>query len=89
MCIQGGDYMTVKFREVGNSITVTIPKSIVVQLGLSQGMEANIETNNDVIMVKPKVKTNKVTIKELFNGYLGDYKPSEIDWGETRGNEIW
>lgn len=80
--------MTVKFREVGNSITVTIPRDIVAQLGLVQGMEANIETYNNAIMVKPKVVKN-ITIKSLFAGYTGSYKPTEVNWGESRGNEIW
>ena len=34
--------MTVKFREVGNSITVTIPKQIVTRFGLEQGVEADV-----------------------------------------------
>lgn len=81
--------MTVKFREVGNSITVTIPKNIVTQLRLVQGMEANIETDDNTIMVKPIITPQKVTIKSLFAGYSGDYKPTEIDWGEPRGKEVW
>ena len=80
--------MTVKFREVGNSITVTIPRSIVDQLGLVQGMEANIQTDNDNIIVVPKKKC-KITIKSLFSGYSGNYKPTEIDCGKNVGNEIW
>ena len=28
-------------------------------------------------------------IKELFNDYKGDYNPTEIDWGEPKGEEIW
>ena len=80
--------MMVKFREVGNSITVTVPRDIVNKLGLVQGMEADIELNDDMIIVKPR-RTKKVTIKSLFEGYTGDYKPEEIDWGETRGNEVW
>ncbi|MBR6217231.1 MAG: AbrB/MazE/SpoVT family DNA-binding domain-containing protein [Eubacterium sp.] len=79
--------MTVKFREVGNSITITIPKDIVKQFNLVQGMEADVEAQNGSIVVKPK-KEEKVTIKSLFAGYNGDYVPSEIDWGEARGNEV-
>ena len=81
--------MTVKFREVGNSITVTIPRNIVTQLSLVQGMEANIETRDNTIVVKPISVYQKVTIKSLFADYHGDYKPTEFDWGESRGAEIW
>ena len=81
--------MTVKFREVGNSITVTIPKNIVSRLGLTQGMEADIETVDNSIIVKPQIVKTKVTIKSLFSGYHGNYKPDEFDWGESRGAEVW
>ena len=81
--------MKVKFREVGNSITVTIPKDIVLRLGLKQGMEADIDTDDSIITVEP-IRTNmNVTIKSLFADYHRDYKPSEIDWGKTKGNEVW
>lgn len=81
--------MAVKFREVGNSITVTIPKNIVCQLGLSQGMEADIKADNNSIIVIPKLTNKKVTIKSLFAGYVGDYKPTEINYGEDVGKEVW
>lgn len=81
--------MTVKFREVGNSITVTIPKNIVGQLGLLQGMEADIKTDNNSIIVIPKLTNKKITIKSLFAGYTGDYKLKEMSYGEDIGKEIW
>lgn len=81
--------MTVKFREVGNSITVTIPKHIVTRFGLEQGMEADIEEQDGFIRVTPLTRKKKVSIKSLFAGYTGDYTPSEVDWGETKGNEAW
>lgn len=30
----------------------------------------------------------EVTIESLFEDYDGEYKPEEIDWGESQGNEI-
>lgn len=81
--------MTVKFREVGNSITVTIPKHIVTRFGLKQGMEADIEELDGFIKVTPLTRKKKVSIKSMFEGYTGDYTPSEVDWGETKGNEVW
>lgn len=29
------------------------------------------------------------TMEELFDGYDGDYKSEEIDWGEPVGDEVW
>ena len=35
-------------------------------------------------------KANKrKNIKELFKDYDGNYEPTEIDWGEPVGDEIW
>ena len=86
---QGGDIMTVKLREVGNSITITIPKEIVSRLGLQQGMEADVISVDQKIIVEPRVVKTKVTLKSLFANYSGTYKPHEINWGESRGNEVW
>lgn len=79
--------MIVKFRNVGNSMSVTIPKEIVRNLKIVNGLEANVSENNGVIMVEPIAK--KVTIKSLFSGYSGNYKPTEVDWGEKKGKEVW
>ena len=81
--------MTVKLREIGNSMTVTIPKDIVVKLGLAQGMEAEIKEKNNTIMVEPILPDKKITMKSLFADYNGNYISTEIDWGENRGNEVW
>lgn len=42
-----------------------------------------------VIDEQNKDSEKRKTIIELFDGYDGDYKPSEIDWGEPVGNEIF
>lgn len=80
--------MSVKLREVGNSMTITIPKAIVKKYNLIQGSEVSIEAYQDYIVIKPLQK-EKVTIRSLFKDYIGNYIPSEIDWGEERGKEIW
>ena len=79
--------MVMKFLEVGNSITVTIPKDIASKFCLYNGREADISVNDNAIVIKPI--TNKVTLKSLFANYNGNDKPSEIDWGEKKGNEYW
>ena len=81
--------MVVKFREVGNSISVTIPKDIVKAFNIASGKEANVDIFNDSIMVTPIVKKRNITIKSLFANYKGSYKPEEIDWGGIKGKEVW
>ena len=79
--------MIVRFREIGNSMAVTIPKDVVNQLGISQGEKADISVVGRTISIKPLVE--EVTIESLFANYVGDYKPTEIDWGEAKGTEVW
>ena len=81
--------MTVKLRSVGNSTTITIPRDVVKLYNLTQGSEVSIEAVNDGILVKPVEHHQDVTVRSLFAGYTGDYKPTEVDWGDKRGNEIW
>ncbi len=33
--------------------------------------------------------SNRKNIVELFEGFDGEYKPTEIEWGITTGEEIW
>ena len=81
--------MIVKLREVGNSMTVTIPKDIVSNLKLSAGMETDITAENRHIILKPVSKDNRITLKSLFENYQGSYTPEEFDWGERKGKEVW
>ena len=43
----------------------------------------NCENNKDINVQQRK------NIKELFEGFKGKYEPSEFDWGEPSGNEVW
>ena len=81
--------MTVKLREVGNSMTVTIPRDFVSQLSLTQGTEFDVGLNDGNIILKPLNVKQKVTIKSLFANYHGDYTPTEYDWGAPVGREVW
>lgn len=46
----------------------------------------NQRKDDDRIIIKKHNK--RKSIVELFDGYKGEYKPKEIDWGETKGKEI-
>ncbi len=39
--------------------------------------------------LKNRADKKHKTIDDLFEGYEGDYKPEEIDWGEPVGKEIF
>lgn len=45
--------MKVKARQVGNSITVTIPRQIVMELGIRPEMEIDVTVSDHAIRMEP------------------------------------
>lgn len=43
----------VKARKVGNSITVTIPKDIVAELGITEDTDMNVFVREDTVVMQP------------------------------------
>lgn len=62
-----------------------IPKNILDKLNWKIGDELKLSLFDDEVILEKK---DKKKINDLFNGYDGSYKPSEIDWGEDKGKEI-
>ena len=42
----------------------------------------------EISTTREKHKAKK-SLEERFEGYAGDYKCSEYDWGDPVGNELW
>ncbi len=49
---KGGD-MRVKVRQVGNSLTVTLPKEIALEMNLSSDMEVDLKVRDQVVVLEP------------------------------------
>jgi antitoxin component of MazEF toxin-antitoxin module len=45
--------MRVKVRQVGNSLTITIPKEIAVELGMNADMEVDLTVKAGSLVVEP------------------------------------
>ncbi len=45
--------MKVKARKVGNSLTITIPRDVVVELGLTEDTDMNVFVREDAVVVEP------------------------------------
>ena len=71
----------------GNSQGIRLPKVLLDELGWSENDELSISKDEDKIIIQKHNK--RKSIVELFDGYNGNYKSEEIDWGETKGKEIW
>jgi antitoxin component of MazEF toxin-antitoxin module len=45
--------MRVKVRQVGNSLTVTIPKEIALELNLSSEVEVDLKVRDQTVVMEP------------------------------------
>ncbi len=45
--------MRVKVRQVGNSLVVTLPKEIALDLGIVSGTDIDVSVKGDCIVMKP------------------------------------
>lgn len=76
---------TATLTKWGTSQGIRLSKEIVDLAKLKIGDEVSITADETQIIIKKTIK--RVSLKELFDGYTGDYKPEEIKWG-TAGKEI-
>ena len=45
----------VKARKVGNSVTVTIPKDVVAEMGITEDMDMNVFVREGVVVMEPTI----------------------------------
>lgn len=82
--------MTTTVQKWGNSQGIRIPKSVLNEINVESGECVELIVDNGMLLIKKAENKRKhKTIEELFSGYTGEYKCSEIDWGENEGNEVW
>lgn len=80
--------MTTKITKWGNSYGIRIPKEIIRELNLSEGIEFNMNVVDGGIQIKPIQKKHKYNLEELIAQIPKDYEPEIINWGPDVGNEI-
>ena len=71
----------------GNSLGVRIPMQIAKQINLQEGTSITFTIVDGVLMIKPEKK--KYTLDDLLAGMSLDNVHSEVDLGQSVGNEIW
>ncbi|MGN0638978.1 MAG: AbrB/MazE/SpoVT family DNA-binding domain-containing protein [Huintestinicola sp.] len=79
--------MTTTIQKWGNSQGIRIPKIILDTVHWNDNEELTLIVKGNEVVIK-KANERK-GIKELFEGFDGEYIPEEIDWGEPVGKEIW
>ena len=81
--------MTTTIQKWGNSQGVRIPKILLDTVKWSENEEIKNNAEDGKLIIEKAKEHKRKNIKELFKDYKGDYEPIEIDWGETKGGEIW
>ena len=97
-CIHKGGSMsdTVKLREVGNSITATIPTRFAEKSGLKAGDSVTfyLTTDGNVMLKKASVKKKtryELYLEEFYGKPIEEIEPiysEELDWGYAVGEEV-
>ena len=73
----------------GNSQGFRILKDDLVELGVKENETGfRLVVEDGKMTITPRHKYPQ-TLDELFEGYEDDYLPTEFDWGDPVGREIW
>lgn len=80
--------MKATIQRWGNSQGIRLPKVLLDDVNWSETEHITILVDGDKLIIEKEEKYKK-NIKELFEGYDGNYEPTEIDWGKREGEEIW
>ena len=82
--------MLTTIKKWGNSHGVRLSLNILGEVDMDLNSAVEISTNGDCIIIK-KAEPHKrrKNIVELFDGHEKTYKPTDIDWGEPIGKEVW
>ena len=81
--------MTAIIQKWGNSQGIRIPRVVLDTVKWSENEQIVIIVDDGKVILEKANQFNRKNIKELFKDYKENYEPTEIDWGEPKGAEIW
>ncbi len=86
--------MDVSVREAGNSLVVTIPKSIISELRIKKGDLLSISSTSNEIKLIPKKKKlrGELFLEEFYGKPFNEINPwdyEDVSTGIPQGEEIW
>ena len=82
--------MLAKIQKWGNSQGLRIAKNLLTDVRLAVGDEVDISVKEGIMIVTPAKRIHgRHSIEDLAAKISEDYQPSEVDWGEPAGKEVW
>lgn len=81
--------MKTTIQKWGNSQGIRIPKVLLDTVKWTENEQIVIFVKDNKIVIEKAKENKRKNIKELFANYKEEYEPTEIDWGEPKGEEIW
>ena len=83
----------------GTSQAVRIPREVCDEAGLAPGDELDMATYRDAnglnVVIRSANGTHRnfvaaprVSLRDIFSNYQGEYRGDELDWGKDVGAEI-
>ena len=80
--------MEARLQKWGNSNGIRIPNALLEDLKIKTNDKVNIEKQDDKIVIS-KVKSSKISLKDLFDKYNGENLSNDFSWDDPKGREIW
>jgi len=80
--------MSITLHRWGNSVGLRVPKPMLEQLGLAEGSQVEVKVEAGRLVIEP-ARRARLTMAELLEGFSGDDRPGEVDWGPAAGREVW
>lgn len=82
--------MTTQIVKWGNSQGIRLPKQVLESADIQENDMVEIKTEEAcIIITKIEKKKPHRTLKERFDGYDGNTRIEEYDWGKSVGKEVW
>ena len=80
--------METTVQKWGNSLAVRIPRSVVKDIRLHQGLVVDVRLVAGKIVVKPR-RQQHPTLLQLLRGVTKHNRHAELEWGGSVGQEMW
>lgn len=71
----------------GNSLAVRIPRTMALEIGVSDGSDVEMEVVDGGLLLRPV--DDEPSLEELVAGITDENRHPEVSWGPPRGREVW